>query len=255
MADNSSLEGRVAIVTGASRGIGREIALHLGVKGAHVVVCYHINADKAEEVVAIINNNRGVGRAITCKADVSKASDVGTLFDRAEQIFGGVHIFVNSAGVASSTNTPVAETPEEEWEFIFNVNVTGAFLGCREAAKRVVRGGGGRIIRISSSAVGWLRPGHGAYAASKAAVETMIKILARELRGTKITANCVAPGPVASDTYFAGKSEALIERVAKEVPFERLGEVGDVAGVVGLLASDGGEWVNAQVVRANGGAP
>ncbi|GLJ18117.1 hypothetical protein SUGI_0319900 [Cryptomeria japonica] len=255
MTDQCSLEGRVAIVTGASRGIGREIVLHLAAKGAQVVVCYRVNVEKAEEVATIINKDRGVGRAITCQVDVSKASDVGALFDRAEQTFGGVHIFVNSAGVASSTYPTVAETPEEEWEFIFNVNGKGAFLGCREAAKRVVRGGGGRIIHITSSAVGSAKPGYGAYAASKAAAETMIKILARELRGTKITANCVAPGPVATEMFFAGKSEALIERVAKEVPFERLGEVGDVAPVVTFLVSDGGDWVNAQVVRANGGTP
>jgi len=133
------------------------------------------------------------------------------------------------------------------------VNTRGAFLCLKEASKRLKRGGGGRIICLSSSMVGALRPGYGAYAGSKAAVETMVKILAKELKGTGITANCVAPGPIATEMFFAGKTEEMVRRVVGECPLSRLGESKDVAPVVGFLASEAGEWVNGQVVRVNGG--
>ena len=136
---------------------------------------------------------------------------------------------------------------------MFSVNARGAFLSLREAANRLKRGGGGRIIALSTSQVGALRPGFGAYTSSKAAVEAMIKILAKELKGTGITANCVAPGPIATEMFFSGKSEDQIKKVVEECPLGRLGEVQDVAPVVGFLASDASEWVNGQVIRANGG--
>jgi 3-oxoacyl-[acyl-carrier protein] reductase len=250
------LEGRVAIVTGASRGIGREIALHLAEKGAKVVVNYSSNQGPAEEVASAINNLASSGdgvRAIVCKADVAEPSQVAQLFDTAEHAFGPLHIVVNNAGVTNSKYPTLAQTSDEEWDRIFQVNCKGAFLCSREAAKRVVRGGGGRIINISSSLVAMPIPRSGAYTASKAAVEMMTRILAQELRGTQITANCVAPGPVATDMFFAGKSETAVEAGFKANPFERLGKVEDVAPLVAFLASDEGEWVNAQVVRVNGG--
>lgn len=137
--------------------------------------------------------------------------------------------------------------------FVNSVNTKGAFLCCKEAANRIKRGGGGRIIMLSSSMVGGLKPGFGAYAASKAAVETMVKILAKELKGSKITANCVAPGPIASDMFFDGKTEEMVQMSIDECPHGRLGQPMDVAPVVGFLASDASEWVNGQVIRVNGG--
>ncbi|GLJ18112.1 hypothetical protein SUGI_0319850 [Cryptomeria japonica] len=253
MADQSSLKDRVAIVTGASRGIGREIALHLGRKGAKVVINYAGSAEKAEEVASTINKGTDTVRAVTCKADISKAIEVRKLFDVAEETFGAVHILVNNAGIADTKLTPLAETPEELWESIFSVNCKGAFLCSREAANRVVKGGGGRIINLTSSIVASLKPGNATYGASKAAVETMTKILAKELRSTKITANCVAPGPVATDMFLTGRSDDDIQRAVEAAPLQRLGEVTDVAPFVAFLASDEGEWVNAQVVRVNGG--
>lgn len=134
-----------------------------------------------------------------------------------------------------------------------SVNATGAFLVCKEAAKRIVTGGGGRIITASSSMVHILKPGYGAYVASKAAVEAITKMMAKELKGRKITANVVAPGPVATEMFFAGKDEALIESFKAAPPLERLGECEDIASLILFLVSDGGEWVNGQVIRANGG--
>nr|ABK22944.1 unknown [Picea sitchensis] len=242
------LEGRVAIVTGASRGIGREIALHLAEKGAKVVVNYSSNQGTAEKVASTINNLASSGdgvRAIVCKADVAEPSQVAQLFDMAEHTFGPLHIVVNNAGILDSKNPTIAQTSDEDWDRTFQVNCKGVFLCSREAAKRIVHGGGGRIINISSSLVAKPVPGIGAaYTASKAAMEMMTRILAQELRGTQITANCVAPGAVATDMFFAGRSKASVEAVAKSNPFERLGKVEDVAPVVAFLASDQGEWVN-----------
>lgn len=134
-----------------------------------------------------------------------------------------------------------------------SVNTRGAFVCFKEAANRLKRGGGGRIISISTSQVGALRPGFGVYAASKAAVETMVRVLAKELKGTGITVNCVAPGPIATDMFFSGKTQEQVDAVIQESPLCRLGETKDVAPVVGFLATDAGQWVNGQVIRVNGG--
>jgi 3-oxoacyl-[acyl-carrier protein] reductase len=251
------LQDRVAIVTGASRGIGRAIALHLASLGAKLVINYTSNSTQADLVATEINSNSSspnTPRAITLRADVSDPTQVKSLFDKAEETFNlPVHILVNSAGAIDSKFPTIANTSVEDFDNVFSVNARGSFLCCREAANRVKRGGGGRIILLSSSLVGALKPGYAAYAASKAAVETMTKILAKELKGTGITANCVAPGPIATDLFFAGKTEEQVKRVIEECPHNRLGETKDVAPVVGFLATDASEWVNGQVIRVNGG--
>ena len=141
----------------------------------------------------------------------------------------------------------------KSWWIFYSVNARGAFLCCREAANRLVGGGGGRIILLTSSMVAALRPTCGAYEASEAAVKAMTHILAKELKGTGITANCVAPGPIATEMYFAGKTEEQVKANIAESPLSRLGEPKDVAPLVGFLATDAGEWVNGQVIRVNGG--
>ncbi|KAM6567700.1 hypothetical protein CsatA_026828 [Cannabis sativa] len=246
---------RVAIVTGASRGIGRGIALHLASLGARLVINYTSNSAQADLLVSEINaTSASAARAVAVQADVSDPDQVKLLFDSAEKLFNvQAHILVNSAGVLDSNYPRISNTSVEDFDRIFSVNTRGAFLCLREAANRLKRGGGGRVISISTSLVGALRPGYGGYTASKAAVETMIKILAKELKGTGITANCVAPGPIATELFFSGKSEGVIQKIVDECPMGRLGEVKDVASVVGFLAGDGSEWVNGQVIRANGG--
>ncbi|XP_074582701.1 NADPH-dependent aldehyde reductase-like protein, chloroplastic [Curcuma longa] len=256
MAAALPLSGRVAIVTGASRGIGRAIASHLASLGASLALVYASNSAAADQLAAELNSSSHQStRAITVRADVSDADAVKSIFDAAESAFGGrAHILIACAGVLDDKYPTLAATTEEDWDRTFAVNTRGAFLCCREAANRLARGGGGRIVCITSSVVGALRPGYAAYVASKAAVEAMVKVPAKELKGTGITANCVAPGPVATEMFFAGKSDELVKRIVEECPLGRLGEVGDIAPVVGFLCADGGVWVNGQVVRANGGA-
>ncbi|KAK7290622.1 hypothetical protein RIF29_05176 [Crotalaria pallida] len=248
------LKDRVVIVTGSSRGIGREIALHLASLGAKIVVNYTSNPDRANSVVTQINTTAAAPQAIAVKADVSDQDQVKSLFDSAESAFNSpVHIMVNSAGIMDPKYPTIANTTVESFDSVFTVNARGAFLCAREAANRLKRGGGGRIILLTTSLMAALRPGYGAYVGSKAAVEAMTKILAKELKGTGITANCVAPGPIATELFFEGKTEEIVKRVIEESPLNRLGETDDVAPLVGFLAGDAAEWVNGQVIRVNGG--
>ncbi|KAK7286535.1 hypothetical protein RJT34_21593 [Clitoria ternatea] len=248
------LQDRVAIVTGSSRGIGREIALHLASLGARLVINYTSNSAQADSVAAQINANSTTPRAISLRGDVSDPVQVKSLFDSAEQAFDSpVHILVNSAGILDSGYPTIANTTLDSFDRIFSVNARGAFLCAKEATNRLKRGGGGRIILLTTSLVAALKPGYGAYTASKAAVEAMTKILAKELKGTRITANCVAPGPTATELFFQGKTEEILNRIAQENPMERIGEGKDIAPVVGFLATDAAEWVNGQVIRVNGG--
>ncbi|KAL5722195.1 3-oxoacyl-[acyl-carrier-protein] reductase [Ranunculus cassubicifolius] len=252
------LEGRVAIITGASRGIGSEISLHLASLGAKVVLSYtsESSAELTDLLASKINASSppSYPRAITHQANVSNPIQVKLLFDRAEEAFQTQpHIVVNSAGVLDAKYPTIANTSVEDFDNTFTVNTRGAFLVSREAANRLKRGGGGRIILLSSSTVGSLRIGHGAYAASKAAIETMVKILAKELKGMQITVNCVAPGPIATQMFFAGKTEDQVTKTIEECPLGRLGEIEDVAPVIGFLAGDSSGWINGQTIRVNGG--
>lgn len=247
------LQDRVAIVTGASRGIGRAVALHLASLGANLVINYVSNSAQADSVASEINT-ASASAAVTCQADVSDPDQVKSLFEAAESAFNSpVHILVNCAGVLDPKYPSLANTSVEDFDRTFNINARGAFLCCKEAANRIKRGGGGRIICLSTSLVAALRPGYVAYTASKAAVEAMVKILAKELKGTGITANAVAPGPIATEMFYAGKSEEMVRRAVDVCPLGRLGETRDVAPVVGFLATDAAEWINGQIIRVNGG--
>ncbi|KAI4356385.1 hypothetical protein L6164_000412 [Bauhinia variegata] len=219
-----SLHGRVAIVTGSSRGIGRAIATHLHSLGAKLVINYASNSTQADLLASQLNSS-SPNSAIAVRADVSDPDQVKLLFDKTQQEFGyQIHILINCAGVADPNYRTLANTAIEDWDRIFNVNTRGAFLGAREAANRLIRCGGGRIISITTSLIGTKLPGFGAYSASKAAVETMTRILAKELKGTGITTNCVAPGAVATDMFFEGKTDEMIKRAVDACPLGRLGE-------------------------------
>jgi 3-oxoacyl-[acyl-carrier protein] reductase len=238
---------QVAIVTGASRGIGAAIAERLAADGFTVIVNYSGNQALADQLVRKIEQKGG--RALSAKADVSDAAAVAQLFDRAEQAFGGVDILVNNAGVIALA--PVAEMSDADVDRLININLKGTFNTLREAAKRLRDNG--RIINFSSSVVGLLQPGYGMYAASKAAVEALTSVLAKELRGRNITVNAIAPGPTATGLFLDGKTPELIERLAKMAPLERLGQPQDIAAAVSFLAGADGAWINGQTLRANGG--
>nr|ALT06547.1 short-chain type dehydrogenase/reductase-like protein [Acer truncatum] len=248
------LKDRVAIVTGSSRGIGRAIAVHLSQLGAKLVINYTSNSAEADLVAAEINSSASpdttTPQAVTVQADVSDPVQVKSLFDSAERAFDSpVHVLVNSAGVLDPKYPSIPNTSLEEFDRIFR----SQFALMLQRHRQAKRGGGGRIIMLSSSLVGSLSPGFGAYTASKAAVEALVKILAKELKGTGITANCVAPGPIATEMFFAGKTEEMVKRTIEQCPHGRLGETKDVAPVVGFLATDASEWINGQVIRVNGG--
>ncbi|TMW87953.1 hypothetical protein EJD97_019224 [Solanum chilense] len=257
------LENRVAIVTGSSRGIGKAIALHLASLGAKLIINYSSSNSTtlADDVVSQINSNKSVNNsavstvAVAVKADISDPDEVRSLFDAAESAFQSpVNILVHSAAECDGKRPTIMNTDLEDFDRTFSVNTRGSFLCCKEAANRMInRGCGGRIICVTSSATASFRAGNGAYTASKAAVEAMVKILAKELKGTGITANCVAPGPIATDMFFSAATEEKVKKVIDECPHGRLGQSEDVAPVVGFLASDASEWVNGQIIRVNGG--
>jgi 3-oxoacyl-[acyl-carrier protein] reductase len=239
----------VAIVTGASRGIGAAIARRLAADGHAVVVNYAGNATEAGRVVDDII--QAGGRAIAVQADVAQASSAKRLFDAAAEAFGGVDVLVNNAGAMANELPHLADTSDETFDRLFDINVKGSFLAMREAARRLRHGG--RIINFSTSVIGLALPGYAVYAATKSAIETMTNILAKELRGKAITVNAIAPGPTATDLFLNGKTPEQVERLAKMAPLERLGQPEDIAAMVSVLAGPAGGWVNGQTVRVNGG--
>ena len=243
----TSKSTKAAIVTGASRGIGSAVAERLAQDGFSVVVNY---AGSEAEASAIAQKIEAAGgRAMTVQADVSKPVEVARMFDAAEREFGAVDVLVNNAGVLALSS--IATTDDAMFDRLIAVNLKGTFNGLREAAKRLRTGG--RIINFSTSVIGLRLETYGIYAASKAAVETLTAILSKELRGRSITVNAIAPGPTATDLFLTGKSEELIDRMAKMNPLERLGTPQDIAAAVSFLAGPDGSWINGQVLRANGG--
>nr|XP_043606071.1 NADPH-dependent aldehyde reductase-like protein, chloroplastic [Erigeron canadensis] len=240
------LKDRVAIVTGGFGGIGQAVVTHLASLGAKLVI-----SDLVTSQLTPALSSTG---AVVFKADISDPAQVKALFDFAETTFNTPpHILVNCAGVSDPTFATISTTSLEIFDHVMSTNTNGSFLCCREAANRMRRGSGGRIICVTSSQVGLPSPGYGPYTMSKAAVEVMVKILAKELKGTGITANCVAPGPIATKMFFAGKTEEMVNGVINLNPLNRLGQPEDVAPVIGFLASDSGEWINGQIIRVNGG--
>lgn len=240
-------EQRVAIVTGGSRGIGRQVARQLADDGFAVVVGYAGNKEAAEEVVRDVEAAGGTAFAV--RADVGDEAEVAALFDLAEATYGGVDAVVHAAG--RMLLSPVAELDLDELDALYRTNIRGTFAVDQQAARRLRPGGA--LVNFSSSVVGLAFPSYGAYAASKGAVEALTLILARELRGRDVTVNVVAPGPTATDLFLDGKDEETVARLAAQPPLERLGTPRDIASVVSFLVGPGGRWVNGQVLRANGG--
>ena len=243
----STQANRVAIVTGASRGIGAAIAQRLARDGLAVAVNYAGDTASAEALVRQIE--AAGGKAIAVKADVADAAAVRALFDAAERAFGGIDVLVNNAGIMQLAR--IADADDAQFDRQIAINLKGTFNGLREAARRLRDGG--RIVNFSTSVVGTKLESYGIYTATKAAVESLTAILSKEMRGRSITVNAVAPGPTATDLFLTGKSPELVERMAKMPPLERIATPEEIAGVVSFLAGPDGGWVNGQVLRANGG--
>jgi 3-oxoacyl-[acyl-carrier protein] reductase len=241
------LKGKVALVTGASRGIGRAVAEELAAGGAAVAVNYVANAAAADEVVAAIAARDG--RARTFRADLARAGQVEGLFADVREAFGRLDILVNNAGLAHYA--PIGDYPIEDFDRLMAVNVRGPFLACRQAARQMADGGA--IINITSTVTRVMLPNYGVYAATKGALEQMTRVLAKELGARAITVNAVAPGPTDTDLFRHGKTEAQIANLAAAAALNRLGTPRDTARVVAFLAGPQGRWVSGQIIPVNGG--
>ena len=238
---------KVAIVTGASRGIGAAIAERLAEDGFSVVVNYRGDVQPADELVRKIAAFGGNARAF--KADVSDPDAVRSMFDDTEAVFGAVDVLVNNAGIMPLAK--IADSDDVLFDRVVDANLRGTFNTLREAAKRLRSGG--RIINLSSSVVGHYQPTYGLYAATKAAVEAITHVLAKELGSRQITVNALAPGPTSTELFTNGKSPEVIQHIVSLNPMGRLGTPEDVARAVSVLAGEDSAWISGQVVRANGG--
>ena len=242
-----SLSGKIALVTGSSRGIGRAMVERLSRDGATVVVNYVSRGKKAQEVAAAVKADGGT--AVALQADVSKFEDIQRLFNRTVEHFGRLDILVNNAGIRITKN--VTEIEEEEFDRLFAVNVKGTFFSCQLAARRL--SDGGRIINVSSAVTKMMLPGYSIYAASKAAVDQITRTLSKELGGRNITVNAVCPGPVDTELLREGKTNEQIQQMAQMAALGRIGRGEDIADVVAFLASDGARWITGQTIHVNGG--
>lgn len=248
----SKLQSKVALVTGASKGIGAGIAKELAAAGAAVVVNYASDRRAAESVVNVIT--AAGGRATAIRADVAKSADVAELFERAKEVFGSLDILVNNAGVYQAM--PVGELTEEEFHREINVNLLGPLLVIR-ASLPLFGPAGGSIINIGSVASRSHPPGYSVYSASKAGLDAMTGVLAKELAPRKIRVNSVNPGATLSE----GTKEAGLYGVNSDIerhlvgmtPLGRIGTPGDIARVVSFLASDDSGWLTGEVILASGG--
>lgn len=238
---------RVALVAGGSGGIGGAVVRRLAADGMAVVVHYAGSAGRAELLAEQITATGGT--AVALPADVADADRMAELFDTVERRFGGIDVVVNTAGVMLLS--PLVELSLDDFDLMHRVNVRGAFVISQLAARRLRAGGA--LINFSTSVTRLRQPAYAAYAATKGAVEAMTLILARELRGRDVTVNAVAPGPTATPLFLEGKSDELVEQIAKAAPLERLGTPEDVAEAVSFLAGSGGRWINGQVLYTNGG--
>ena len=237
---------RVAIVTGASGGIGHAVAVRLGQAGMAVAVHYAGNRDRAQAVADEVA--AAGGRAMVVSADVADEEQIAAVFDQVETKFGGIDVVVHTAGIMLLS--PLTELKFDDFDRMHRTNVRGTFVVGQQAARRVRNGGA--ISNFSTSVTKIALTGYTAYAATKGAVDAMTLILAKEMRGRDVTVNAVAPGPTATPLFLDGKPQEVIDHLKSMPPLERLGEPADIAEAVAFLAGPA-RWVNGQVIYTNGG--
>ncbi|MGG0777338.1 SDR family oxidoreductase [Bacillus rugosus] len=241
------VNGKTAIVTGASRGIGRAIAEQLADLGIKVAVNFSSSPEKAEEVVEGIKKKGG--EAVAIQADLSKVAGSESLFTKTIEAFGKVDILINNAGI--NIYQAFEEVTEEDFDKQFNLNVKGTFFACQQAMKYMEEKG--RIINFSTSVVGQMFSTYSVYAGTKGAVEQFTRQLAKEFAEKQITINAVAPGPVNTELFTVGKTEQQIEGLKKTIALGRIGEPEDIANVIEFLVSEKSQWITGQTIRVNGG--
>ncbi|MDB9493511.1 3-oxoacyl-[acyl-carrier-protein] reductase [Spirulina major CS-329] len=240
------LQGKVAIVTGASRGIGKAIALHLASEGAKVVVNYARSSEAAEQVVAEIQ--AAGGEAIAALADVAQADQIETLITQTKKDWGSLDILVNNAGI--TRDTLLLRMKLEDWQAVIDLNLTGVFLATRAASKIMLKQRSGRIINIASVAGQMGNPGQANYSAAKAGVIGFTKTVAKELAPRGVTVNAVAPGFIATDMTHGLDSDEIL----KFIPLGRYGQPDEIAGMVRFLAADpAAAYITGQVFNVDGG--
>lgn len=241
----SSLQGKVAIVTGSSRGIGRAIAERLGTEGANIVVTYVGNRDKAEDVVTAIK--AAGSEAIAIQVDMKNISEIRRLFQKTLDHFGKLDILINNAA-GKNLFKFTAEMTEEDYDSMFDVT-KGVYFALQEAAQHMADGG--RIVSLSTSGTVMPIPTGGAYAGCKAAIEQFSACLAKELGGRGITVNTISPGVTETDGLVLNSEQ--VNQLIAQTPLGRLGKPNDVASAIALLVSDDAHWITGQMIRANGG--
>lgn len=242
----NTLNNKIILVTGASRGIGAAVAKELAAEGAKVIVNYAGGQDAAEQTVQSIRNNGG--DAIALQADVSKAAEVTAMFDAAIAHYGRIDVLVNNAGIMI-TNL-LKDTTDDDFTRQFEVNVRGTFNTLREAATKLAEGGS--IINFSSTTTRVMMPTYSTYVASKGAVEQLTRVFAKEMGSRGINVNAVLPGPTNTELFTKGKPKEAIDRLASLSAFNRLGEPEDIAKVVVFLASNDAKWISGQTIGLNG---
>ena len=243
----ANLKNKVAIVTGSSRGLGKAVAKLLALNAANVVINYSSNKIQADEVVSEIVQSGG--QAFAIQADISNPAEISKLFDQTIERYGQIDIVINNAGIMITKFT--RDTSEEDFDRTFSINTKSVFFSMREAATKMADNG--RIINISSSVTRVMFPTYGVYSASKAAVEQMTKVFAKEIGSRGITANTISPGPINTELFLQGKNEEAIQRIAGLTALNRIGETDDIAPVILFLASDESQWITGQNFGVNGG--
>ncbi|MCB4807588.1 glucose 1-dehydrogenase [Tamlana sp. 62-3] len=241
-----TLQDKVVIVTGSSRGIGKEVAIQLAKNGAKVVINHSNSEAEANETLNTITDEGG--KAIVVKADVSNKQDVEALFNKTIETFGKVDVLINNAGIMY--NKLLKDNTQDDFTKLFDVNVRGVFNTMQEAATKL--SDNGIVLNFSSSTVKLMFPKYALYSATKAAVEQMTRVFAKEV-GRGISVNAIAPGATATDLFLNGKSQETIDKLKNMIAFNRLAEPIDIARVVVFLASDDSKWISGQIIGANGG--
>jgi 3-oxoacyl-[acyl-carrier protein] reductase len=241
----NTLNNKVVLVTGASRGIGAAVAKKLASEGAKVIINYAGAKEEADQTVQLIKD--AGGDAIALKADVSKAGEVTALFDAAIAHFGRIDVLINNAGIMITRL--LKDTTDDDFTKQFEVNVRGTFNTLREAATKLANGGS--IINFSSTTTRLMMPTYSTYVATKGAVEQLTRVFAKEI-GRGINVNAVLPGPTNTELFTKGKPQEVIDRLASLNAFNRLGEPEDIAKVVTFLASDDAKWISGQTIGLNG---